>query len=1196
MNTNDRSGHSFFSAFKKAFFSRNKYFFKGLFIFFIGVGGILGLAFVGLMLRLSQGPVSLTFIQPSLIHSLEAHLGYGLRVGLDSLKLTRGSHGLSLLLDSVSLTSQDGQEILKAPRAEIALSLPSLLLGHINPLHLQIEELDLRLSLTPEGGLNIAAGSPPIPLSNFLNKRSDLSLSSPLKPKELEDPSSEKEKGQSFFHPLTLLLQQIQTQDLLFPDLTSLTLQKGHLRLEDMGQNRQWVFADVQLAFKKEAHVARLDIRAQGHAGPWTIGLTTFSTSDKKQILDVDVSDLSLEEILLASPLEKGEKAGFDLTAPLSIKTRLVLTSQGLFEDISGRFMSGAGFFRLHDPSHERVLIDEITGNFHWDKTQAQLIFDSGHFYSGGTHLTLSALLTPPSPLQEAWSFEAQTGPESVLESYPPSPLSSSPAQTPSASSAPSPDSFLPLQKAALTARFLPHEKRFFLDQFLIKGENFSFTASASGGWQEANQELGHEAGFGLSLTLSASSMPLRYVLRFWPSFLAVKTRAWLLDHITEGMLKQGTIHINFSPQDLEAVRQEHQPSDSSTQIDFEIENTTLFFLPEVPPLSNLTGQGHITGRRVEMNATQGTLLPSVDRAPLELTQLSFNIPELGLKPLPSQVKAHVTGPVEAFAEILTRGKIKSYVNLPLDPSRLHGQGKGDLLLDFKIGKDVTPQDVLAQANLTATNFSIDHFYGKEKFDQGTLALDFNRGALKTSLQGFLLGVPALLNVQREKDHPVQATLSFTLDEQTRLKQNLTLNGWVTGPLTVKVTGFLGENEKFTPNVEVDLTQASLNSSFPGLIKPVGQPGKINFTALLEGSSFLLEPFLFESGGLFARGHIKLDPNNQLDSFLFQTARFSPGDEMKVEGAAEKEGFKLIVRAETLDIRPFLSFLSLEKKTTPGNQNFYTDIKARLVNGGRRSSTGGSSAVLEMTSTYQKNLMTHLYLQARLGPHSLSAETIPASPSRQTSFVFRSDNIGSILSFLGFYTRMEGGQFEMSLIPQSPQISTGSFNIRDFILRDEPALQRLSTQVQPSLGTEALQTVTSFKRVQGQFQRNDGRLLLQETSLVGPQVGVTLNGTIDFRRSILDITGTFVPAFGLNNFFSRIPVFGLVLGGGKNEGLLGVTYHATGSLNSPSLTINPLSALTPGFLRKFLGFMDPNQNNDFSMPPSGSVPVAPPKP
>ena len=43
------------------------------------------------------------------------------------------------------------------------------------------------------------------------------------------------------------------------------------------------------------------------------------------------------------------------------------------------------------------------------------------------------------------------------------------------------------------------------------------------------------------------------------------------------------------------------------------------------------------------------------------------------------------------------------------------------------------------------------------------------------------------------------------------------------------------------------------------------------------------------------------------------------------------------------------------------------------------------------------------------------------------------------------------------------------------------------------------------------------------------------------------MSGTFIPMYGLNNMFGQIPLLGLFLGGGSNEGLIGVTYEVVGT-------------------------------------------------
>ena len=76
-------------------------------------------------------------------------------------------------------------------------------------------------------------------------------------------------------------------------------------------------------------------------------------------------------------------------------------------------------------------------------------------------------------------------------------------------------------------------------------------------------------------------------------------------------------------------------------------------------------------------------------------------------------------------------------------------------------------------------------------------------------------------------------------------------------------------------------------------------------------------------------------------------------------------------------------------------------------------------------------------------------------------------------------------------------------------------------------------------------------LTIREGLVRGPTIGATIDGNIDFARDDVRMRGTFVPLYGLNNVFGQIPIVGLFLGGGSNEGLLGITYEVVGAPSNP---------------------------------------------
>jgi len=90
----------------------------------------------------------------------------------------------------------------------------------------------------------------------------------------------------------------------------------------------------------------------------------------------------------------------------------------------------------------------------------------------------------------------------------------------------------------------------------------------------------------------------------------------------------------------------------------------------------------------------------------------------------------------------------------------------------------------------------------------------------------------------------------------------------------------------------------------------------------------------------------------------------------------------------------------------------------------------------------------------------------------------------------------------------------------------------------------------------------------------GPLIGGTIEGQIDYTRDEVNMRGTLVPLYGLNNMFGQIPIVGLFLGGGSNEGMFGITYEVSGTTSNPRPIVNPISAIAPGVLRKFFEFRE----------------------
>ena len=77
---------------------------------------------------------------------------------------------------------------------------------------------------------------------------------------------------------------------------------------------------------------------------------------------------------------------------------------------------------------------------------------------------------------------------------------------------------------------------------------------------------------------------------------------------------------------------------------------------------------------------------------------------------------------------------------------------------------------------------------------------------------------------------------------------------------------------------------------------------------------------------------------------------------------------------------------------------------------------------------------------------------------------------------------------------------------------------------------------------------------------------------------------------------SDIPLLGNLLTSKPGEGIIGLTYAVRGDLDQPEISVNPLSLMTPGILRRIFEFgvpTPPRQPAPQTVPPL-VPPVAPP--
>jgi hypothetical protein len=243
------------------------------------------------------------------------------------------------------------------------------------------------------------------------------------------------------------------------------------------------------------------------------------------------------------------------------------------------------------------------------------------------------------------------------------------------------------------------------------------------------------------------------------------------------------------------------------------------------------------------------------------------------------------------------------------------------------------------------------------------------------------------------------------------------------------------------------------------------------------------------------------------------------------------------------------------------------------------------------------DLVTHRGSLARLivegrspgqRPFSLALGPRPADP--QGRIVMRSEDAGFAVRALTGAENVIGGSASASGDWRTGPPSQAQFTIqlRDFQVVRLPAMARLLSSAGSLTGLVEMLNGDGigFNALDARMTYANERLTFTEGRMAGPSLGLTGSGAYNIERDNLDIDGVVAPSPALNlSMLGEVPVIGDLLVSRRGEGVFGMTYSINGPAGSPRVGVNPVSALTPGILRRIFEPVQPREGGAQSAPP-----------
>jgi hypothetical protein len=609
----------------------------------------------------------------------------------------------------------------------------------------------------------------------------------------------------------------------------------------------------------------------------------------------------------------------------------------------------------------------------------------------------------------------------------------------------------------------------------------------------------------------------------------------------------------------------------------------TLHPVDDLPSVRDADMKVHVTGRTATVTIGQAAADTPTGRK-LNISDVVFEVPDMAPKPSPAKVRFKIDGPVPAAAEILSSDRLSEFSGTLIDPNTSKGTVSALVQLGLPIKRELTKADTTYAVSADLGGFAADKLVMNQKLESNTLKVLANNQGYQVKGDVKINGQPAQLDYRKPTEGDADIKLTATLDDASRARLGLDLGSAVSGAIPIKVTGKIGTDSRV--GIDADLTALKLDNILPGWVKVPGKSGHATFNVVQKPNSTRFEDIVIDGGsGVSIKGALEVDQNGELLNANFPTYSPSEGDKASLKADRGADGvMKVTMRGDVFDGRAFLksamSSKEADSKSKTKNLDFDLDLKLGAVAG----FDGEALRSVDLKIARRNGTVKNFTLAGKLGRDTpLAADMRARTPGGREVIYLETNDAGAFFRFTDTYSKVVGGQLALAMDPPTtdPRASEGLVNVRDFTIKGESALDKIAA----GGANGAQSTGVSFSRLRAEFSRQNGMWTIRDGVVKGPLVGGTIKGTIDYPGNAVNMSGTFVPMYGLNNMFGQIPIVGLIIGGGSDEGLIGVTYALVGTPGQPQLRVNPISAMAPGVFRKIFEFNQQPQQNPIEFPP-----------
>jgi hypothetical protein len=924
-----------------------------------------------------------------------------------------------------------------------------------------------------------------------------------------------------------------------------LSVVNGSIAVWDAAQNEQRRFSSTDLTVNLDPRTSALTVNfsTSGYSGRWSATIERdLDANSGGHAISAVFSQLTPADL---SPTLGDDKGMFVADVPLYGRATMHVNAAGDVEDANARIDVGAGTLRFReDPEskQESVLLDEATIRLHWDIPNKAVIIDPSTFFFGNTRGVVTGTIKPdgdPSAGRYAFDFES---PGTVM--------------APSDSRAPP----MVAQRISLSGTADLRQRTLTVSNAVIVTATGSVAAAG---------RLGFVPGKTPSLALAASfsPMPVTTLKTMWIPFISPGARHWVMEHILSGQLTAGSFETSV-PAGVLWGKPVALP-EKAMRLDMQLKDVTFTTVGKVPAITKAAGHVVLSGSTFGVDITTGQL--SVPQGTVQIDNGAFAVPNVASRPAQGIVEFQAHGPIAAIGQITDSDPINALQERGMTASDLSGTADASLSVRFPLREQIGEGDVdwklVAKTKKAASKAPIDGRIMTDADVTLTVTPDDFTVYGKAKIDGVAADVSMAMPAAGAKPKPGERQVRLVLDDAARKKLGVGLENVLSGTVTALVT----DANAGAQHYDLDLRRARIVLDAVGWSKGIGVPATLSFDLVKTNDGQSLENLVLKGDGFGLSGSAKLDSSFNLLSAQIDNLSLHAGDSISLRLTRSSAGYAISARGTSFDVRGLLTQIR-DHNDQAGVGSNAPDIAVdahvdKLIGFNQEVITGTSTTMVSVGGETQK-----LAFSGKIAGSDVSIDYAVAGNG--TRLDVNSGNAGHLLSFVNLYTHVDGGVLGITGrgSPNGPMV--GTMQVSNFYVVNEPAMARVGVgRNSPGGAPDGFDpSHVHFDRMVARFSKTARAVVIEDALLRGAAIGATFSGRYDLPGAAISVSGTYLPAYAFNNLFSRIPIVGIIAGGGLTEGLIGVTFKIEGPIAEPRVFFNPLSAVAPGIFRKIFEF------------------------